>query len=181
MSAISTCNTKGKTAVPNSYIKFTPNLQASIKMKRINVLCNPEVKICGHSGELRHGTCHFCTRYTGTYLYNVNRNLNLCIIMWSSKLFERYHDHQHLWVWLSITTNINYANMSSNAEQKMMVACYQTCYTNSTEGTIHGSIWKNQQLPTVFLHDDAYATEAPPPRSGRPVEISTCIILIPPI
>ena len=31
-----------------------------------------------------------------------------------------------------------------------MVVRFQTCYT---EGTIRGSIWKNQQLPTVFLHD----------------------------
>ena len=31
-----------------------------------------------------------------------------------------------------------------------MVAHYQTCYT---DGTIHGSIWKKQQPPTVFLHD----------------------------
>ena len=34
-----------------------------------------------------------------------------------------------------------------------MVAYYQTYYTNSTEGSIHESIWKNQQPPTVFLHD----------------------------
>ena len=34
-----------------------------------------------------------------------------------------------------------------------MVARYQTCYTNLTEGSIHESIWKNQQPPTVFLHD----------------------------
>ena len=35
----------------------------------------------------------------------------------------------------------------------MTVVCFQTCYTSSTEGTIRGSIWKNQQPPTVFLHD----------------------------
>ena len=35
----------------------------------------------------------------------------------------------------------------------MTVSCYQTCYTNSTEGSIHESIWKNQQPPTVFLQD----------------------------
>ena len=29
---------------------------------------------------------------------------------------------------------------------------FKSC-TNSTEGSIHGSIWKNQQSPTVFLHD----------------------------
>ena len=34
-----------------------------------------------------------------------------------------------------------------------MVARYQTCYTNSTEGSIHESIWKNQQPFTVLLQD----------------------------
>ena len=34
-----------------------------------------------------------------------------------------------------------------------MVACYQTCYANSTQGTVHWSIWKNLQPPTIFLHD----------------------------
>ena len=45
-----------------------------------------------------------------------------------------------------------FENKSSKAEQKRTVARYKTCYTNSTEGIVHGSIWKNQQ-PTVFLHD----------------------------
>ena len=44
-------------------------------------------------------------------------------------------------------------NISSKAKQKTTIARYQICYTNSTEGTIHWSIWKNQQPPTVFLHD----------------------------
>jgi len=39
------------------------------------------------------------------------------------------------------------------AEQKTMVVRFQTCNTSSTEGTILGSIWMNQQPPTVFLHD----------------------------
>ena len=34
-----------------------------------------------------------------------------------------------------------------------MVVRFQTFYTSSTEGTIHGSIWKNQQSTTVFLRD----------------------------
>ena len=38
-------------------------------------------------------------------------------------------------------------------EQKTTVVGFQTCYTSSTEGTIRGSIWKNQQPTTVFLHD----------------------------
>ena len=36
----------------------------------------------------------------------------------------------------------------------MIVVHFQNCYTNSTEETIHGSIWKNQQPATVFLHND---------------------------
>ena len=39
----------------------------------------------------------------------------------------------------------------SKAEQMTMVVRYKTCYTNSTEGTVNGSIWKNQQPPTVIL------------------------------
>ena len=34
-----------------------------------------------------------------------------------------------------------------------MVVRFQTFYISSTEGTIRGSIWKNQQSTTLFLHD----------------------------
>ena len=44
-------------------------------------------------------------------------------------------------------------NMWSKAEEKTMFARNRTCCTNSTEGATHGSIWKNKQSPTVFLHD----------------------------
>ena len=37
--------------------------------------------------------------------------------------------------------------------EKSTFPCYQTCYTNLTEGTISGSVWKNQQSPAVFLHN----------------------------
>ena len=46
----------------------------------------------------------------------------------------------HLWGWLSITANINYAvleNISSKTEQKTMFAHCQTCYTNLNEGTMN--------------------------------------------
>ena len=43
-----------------------------------------------------------------------------------------------------------FENISWKAGQKMTVACYQTCYT---KGSIHESIWKNQQPPKVFLQD----------------------------
>ena len=46
-----------------------------------------------------------------------------------------------------------FENISLKAEQKTTVARYQTWYTNSTKGSIHESIWKNQQPPTVFLQD----------------------------
>ena len=46
-----------------------------------------------------------------------------------------------------------FENTSSKPEQKTMVVHYQTCYANSTEGTICGSISKNQQPVTAFLHN----------------------------
>ena len=46
-----------------------------------------------------------------------------------------------------------FENISSKAEQKTTVARYQTSYTNSTEGTIHESIWKNQKPLTALLQD----------------------------
>ena len=52
-----------------------------------------------------------------------------------------------------ISIKLIFENISLKAEQKTMVARYQTCYTNSTEGSINKSIWKNQQSPTVFLYD----------------------------
>ena len=55
-------------------------------------------------------------------------------------------------------------NIPSKAEQKVTFARYQSCYTNSTEGTVCGNIWKNQQPPTVFLNirwqwDSMHATD----------------------
>ena len=44
-----------------------------------------------------------------------------------------------------------FENILSKVEQTTMVARYKTCYTNLTEGTINGSIWKNQQPPTLIL------------------------------
>ena len=37
-----------------------------------------------------------------------------------------------------------------------MFGHHQTCYARSTEGTVHGIIWKNQQSPSVFVHDANY-------------------------
>ena len=65
-----------------------------------------------YSGELRHGTCHFYTMYTGiSKIHSVHGNLkqqmklDLCIceaLSYTSVPWKPY-----LWAWLSITTNIN--------------------------------------------------------------------------
>ena len=46
-----------------------------------------------------------------------------------------------------------FENISWKVEQKTTVDRYQTCYANSTKGSIHESIWKNQQPPTIFVQD----------------------------
>ena len=61
----------------------------------------------------------------------------------------------HLWAWISITTNINYTNIMSKAEQKTFARC-KTCYANLIEGTLHRRMWKNLQSPTVHLDDPKY-------------------------
>ena len=80
--------------------------------------------------------------------------LDLCIYEAVSYMSVHGNDicgHGHQLALISI--KLIFENISSTAEQKTTVACYQTCYNNSTEGSIHGSIRKNQQPPTVFLHD----------------------------
>ena len=52
-----------------------------------------------------------------------------------------------------ISITLIFENILSKEEQKITFAHYQTCYANSTEGTVHGSIRKNQLSPTIFLHD----------------------------
>ena len=65
-----------------------------------------------HSGELRHGTCHFYTIYTGiSKISSVYGNLkdqmklDLCICEALSYMLVPWKPQ--LWAWLSITTNIN--------------------------------------------------------------------------
>ena len=55
-----------------------------------------------------------------------------------------------MWTWLSIA-NIQEYIVEGRAEDDDYLL--PTCYTNSTEGSIHESIWKTQQSPTVFLYD----------------------------
>ena len=72
--------------------------------------------VCYDSGELRHGTCHFYTMCTGiSKIHSVYGNLkdqmklDLCIceaLSYTSVPWKPY-----LWAWLSITTNINKANI----------------------------------------------------------------------
>ena len=80
--------------------------------------------------------------------------LDLCIYEASPKLYAWYHgncicrhDYQ-----LALISIMLLFDILAKAEQKM-VARYQTCCTNSTEGTIHESTCKNQQSTTVFLHE----------------------------
>ena len=60
--------------------------------------------------------------------------------VWGPKLYAWYdgnhicgHGYQLPLIWIVLI----FENISSKAEQKTMVACYQTCYTNSTKGTVH--------------------------------------------
>ena len=69
-----------------------------------------------YSGELRHGTCHFYTMYTGiSKIHSVYGNLkdqmklDLCICEALSYMSVPWKPY--LWAWLSITTNINKANI----------------------------------------------------------------------
>ena len=73
----------------------------------------------------------------------------------SPKLYAWYHGncickHDNQLALISIM--LIFETILAKAEQKM-VARYQTCCTNSTEGIIHESICKNQQSTTVFLHE----------------------------
>ena len=75
------------------------------------------------------------------------------IYRWRPKLYVRYHGNRicgrgYQLPLISIILIIE--NISSKSEQKTTVARYQTHCTNSTEGSIHGSIWKNLQPLTVF-------------------------------
>ena len=76
--------------------------------------------------------------------------------MWSPKLYKWYHGNcicGRYYQLPPISIMLIYEKIFSKAEQKWMFTRYQTCYTNSTKVSMHESIWKNQQPPTVFLHD----------------------------
>ena len=90
-------------------------LVAFATVGNLEKLCEAEtIYIDGtfNSGELRHGTCHFHTMYTGiSKIHSVYGNLkhqmklDLCIceaLSYTSVPWKPY-----LWAWLSITTNIN--------------------------------------------------------------------------
>ena len=98
--------------------------------------------------ELRHGTCHFYTIYTGiSKISSVYGNLkdqmklDLCIcealrytsVPWKPQLWACYQLPL-------ISIKPMFENISSKAEQKTTVARYQTCYTNSTQRSVHESI-----------------------------------------
>ena len=73
--------------------------------------------------------------------------------MWSPNLYVGNHICGRGYQLPLISIKPIFENISSKADQKTTVACYQTCYANWTKGSIHESIWKNQHSPTVFLHD----------------------------
>ena len=67
-----------------------------------------------YSDELRHGTCHFYTIYTGVLKINsVHGNikdqmkLDLCTCICEALSYTSVPWKAYLWAWLSITTNIN--------------------------------------------------------------------------
>ena len=72
------------------------------------------------------------------------------VYIWSSKLYVRYHGNCICGRDYPLPLKLIFENISLKVEQKTTVACYQTCYTNSTEGTVHWSIWKNQQPPGLL-------------------------------
>ena len=80
----------------------------------------------------------------------------------------------YLWVWLSITTKPIFENISSKAEQKMTVARYQTCYTNSVvymkvSGRTSSLLQYSWKMPKIInigqRRDTTQTTEATPTTS----------------
>ena len=56
------------------------------------------------------------------------------------KLYAHYHGNHNCrrgYQLLLISITLIFKNISQNAEQKMTVVRFQTCYKSSTEGTIH--------------------------------------------
>ena len=67
---------------------------------------------CTHSGELRHGTCHFYTIYTGiskinSVCGNLKDQMKLDLCIWEALSYTSVPWKWYLWAWLSFTTNIN--------------------------------------------------------------------------
>ena len=65
-----------------------------------------------NSGELRHGTCHFYTIYTGiskigTVYGNLKDQMKLDLCICEALSYTLVPWKPQLWAWLSITTNIN--------------------------------------------------------------------------
>ena len=76
------------------------------------------------------------------------------VYRWSSKLYVGTMET----VFVDVAINYHYYQLSKylriyRQRRSRRQQLLPTCYTNSAEGSIHGSIWKNQQLPTVFLQD----------------------------
>ena len=78
-----------------------------------------------------------------------------CVIIKTPHYHEN-HNCGHDYQLLLAAKMLLFETILSNVEQKLMFGHHQTCYARSTEGTVHGIIWKNQQSPSVFLHDANY-------------------------
>ena len=77
---------------------------------------------------------------------NGQMKLDLCIYEALSYMSVPWKPYGHGYQLPLISIKPIFENISSRAEQKTTVARYQTCYTNSTQGSIHESIWKTYSL-----------------------------------
>ena len=69
---------------------------------------------------------------------NTPEKLHLCIyeaLRYPYGTMETVYVHGYQLLLSSI--KLIFENISLKAEQKTTAACYQTCYINSTEGTVH--------------------------------------------
>ena len=79
--------------------------------------------------------------------------LDLCI---DEALSCRYHGNcicGHGYQLPLISIKLIFENISSKAEQKTMVARYQTCYTNSTEGIVYMEVSGRTSSLLQLVHD----------------------------
>ena len=103
------------------------------------------------SGELKHGTCHFYTRYTGIWkIYSVYGNLKT---RWNVILCQKPIcgcGYQLALISIKLILGIY---RRRGRRRRWLIATKLATLIRTKDSSIHGNIWKNQQLPKVFLHD----------------------------